>query len=159
MKGQTNHYVLAHRLQRQLRNDPTDAEKVLWRHLRARQLGGSKFRRQHPYGDFILDLVCIEAKLVIEVDGGQHIENAGDRQRDAFLAQAGFQVLRFWDNEVLQETDSVLERILLALSLPHPPSNSPLEGGRVDAFPPLQGEGKGGDGSPALPAQTHPAET
>src|SRR6266852_5901992 len=72
VKGQTNANILRRKLQRQLRHKPTDAERKLWSVLRARQMAGYKFRRQHPFGDYILDFVCLEARLVIEVDGGQH---------------------------------------------------------------------------------------
>ena len=72
MKGQTNPFVLKNKLQRTLRHDMTDAEQLLWKRLRGRQINGRKFRRQHLFGDFILDFVCLEAQLVIEIDGGQH---------------------------------------------------------------------------------------
>ena len=72
--GQANKKILSNRLQRRLRNEMTDAEKALWKVLRSRQVSGFKFRRQHPFGDYILDFVCLERKLVIEVDGGQHGE-------------------------------------------------------------------------------------
>jgi adenine-specific DNA-methyltransferase len=115
--------------------------------------GKLQFRRQHPFGDYILDFVCLENKLVIEVDGGQHGQQAGyDENRTQELHAAGFRVLRFWNNEVLKEIESVREKIWLAVQelQPHPPSSLPLEGGGVKKsprrFPPLQGEGEGGDG-------------
>ena len=121
MRGQTNHFILDNHLQRELRKSSTDAERALWRHLCARQLGGYKFRRQHPFDGYVLDFVCIECKLVIEVDGGQHDESMRDKARDEFLARAGFQTLRFWNNEVLQQTEAVLEVILRRLeNHPHP---------------------------------------
>jgi very-short-patch-repair endonuclease len=121
MKGQTNRNILQNRLQRGLRNSMTDAERRLWQCLRQRQMGGFKFRRQHPYGDYILDFVCLEAMLVIEVDGGQHMENQGlDAVRTASLNAAGFRVLRFWNNEVLQNTEIVKESIWQALHTPPP---------------------------------------
>ena len=87
---------------------------------------GLKFRRQHPYGDYILDFVCLEAKLIVELDGSQHFEQAEhDAHRTRFLECAGFRVLRFWNNQVLQETDGVLEAIRLALQDPSPPQSSP----------------------------------
>lgn len=130
MKGQTNPNILGAQLQRRLRNQLTDAERVLWRHLRGRQLADFKFRRQHPYCDYILDFVCLERKLVVELDGSQHLDNAAyDAKRDAYLEQAGFVVLRFWDNQVLQETESVLAAIWQALhAIPHPPAVSPRPG-------------------------------
>lgn len=110
----------------------TVAEIRLWQRLRSRQLAGCKFRRQHPYLDFILDFVCLERRLVIEVDGGQHQENERDQGRDRRLQEAGFQVLRFWNNQVLQETDAVVEAIWAALHsavvIAHPHPNPPLEG-------------------------------
>ena len=110
----------------------SDAEQVLWHLLRGRQISGLKFRRQHPFGDFILDFVCLENKLVIEVDGGQHGQQSGyDENRTQKLQAAGFRVLRFWNNEVLQEIESVKEKIWLAVQelQSHPPPNLPLEGG------------------------------
>ena len=94
-----------------LRKNMTDAEKKLWQRLRGEQCG-VKFRRQHPFDNFILDFVCLERKLVIEVDGGQHAENSKyDEYRTSTLNQAGFTVLRFWNNQVLEETDAVAEVI------------------------------------------------
>lgn len=95
----------------------TDAERMLWFHLRDRRLGGYKFRRQHPIGPFIVDFVCPEKRLIVEVDGGQHALNVeDDNQRSRFLQDKGFQILRFWNNEVLQETEAVLTKILEALT-------------------------------------------
>ncbi|WP_407276470.1 endonuclease domain-containing protein [Halothiobacillus sp. DCM-1] len=99
---------------RKLRAQMTDAERAIWRHLRGEQLG-VKFRRQAPIGRYIVDFVCLSHKLVIEIDGGQHANNAEDRVRDAFLSTEGFKVLRFWNNEVLQQCDGVLETVRLAL--------------------------------------------
>jgi very-short-patch-repair endonuclease len=109
----------------------TDAEKALWKVLRCRQVSGLKFRRQHPFGDYILDFVCLEKKLVIEVDGGQHGgRTTHDEIRSQNLLTAGFCVLRFWNNEVLQEIEAVKERIWRAVQeqQPHPLPNPPLEG-------------------------------
>jgi len=89
------------------------AARRLWRHRRGKRLAGYKFRRQQPLGTYILDFVCIEAKLAIEIDGGQHAEQtACDAQRTRYLQQRGFTVLRFWNNEVLQQTEAVLTAIL-----------------------------------------------
>jgi very-short-patch-repair endonuclease len=96
--------------------------------------GELQFRRQHPFGDYILDFVCLENKLVIEVDGGQHGEQARyDENRTQILQAAGFRVLRFWNNEVLKEVESVREKIWFAVQevQPHPLPNLPLEGGGV----------------------------
>jgi len=108
----------------------TDAEKALWRELRGRQILGFKFRRQHPFIDYVLDFVCLEIKLVIEVDGGQHMEQADyDRLRSQQLQTAGFRVLRFWNNEVLQSVEAVMEQICMAVqerqASPSPPQPSP----------------------------------
>jgi very-short-patch-repair endonuclease len=110
---------------RQLRANATDAEALLWQRLRSRQLAGYKFRRQHPVGVFFADFACIEARLVVELDGGQHASAEGqlsDERRSAALAAQGYVVLRFWNHDVLQQTDVVLERILGALAHagPHP---------------------------------------
>ncbi|MDH4565547.1 endonuclease domain-containing protein [Pseudomonas sp. BN414] len=99
---------------RSLRTGQTDAEQRLWRHLRAKRLLGLKFRRQKPLGPYIVDFICQERMLVIEVDGGQHLESESDESRDAWLIRRGFQVLRFWNHEVLLETEAVLEAIRLA---------------------------------------------
>ena len=97
-------------LARDLRQQMTDAERFLWSRLRRRFLG-AKFRRQVPLGPFIVDFACMRRKLVIEVDGGQHLESSADAARDRWLAENGFRVLRFWNHEVLQNLDGVLERI------------------------------------------------
>lgn len=104
---------------RALRQASTTAEQLLWRHLRNRQLAGAKFRRQHPLGPYILDFVCLEQGLVIELDGGQHADlqaQAYDQQRSAWLQQQGLRVLRFWNHEVVQQTNEVLARVLQALT-------------------------------------------
>ncbi|WP_265919025.1 endonuclease domain-containing protein [Cupriavidus nantongensis] len=95
---------------RLLRANQTNAEQRLWYRLRDRRFMGLKFKRQHPVGPFIADFVCIEAMLVIEADGGQH-GDAPDAARDAWFQQQGFQVLRFWNSEVLGQTDAVLEAV------------------------------------------------
>jgi very-short-patch-repair endonuclease len=101
---------------RELRNNPTQAERLLWQHLRLRQLAGYKFRRQQPLGNYIVDFVCLEKRLAIEVDGGQHsTQVAYDEQRTAWLEEQGFRVLRFWDNEVIHNIEAVKEAIWQAL--------------------------------------------
>ena len=107
---------------RQLRKLPTDVENRLWYHLRRRQLGGHRFRRQHPIGTYIVDFVCLERHLVVEVDGSQHAEHQRDHDevRDAWLSRRGYRVLRFWNVDVLQNTESVLDSILDALGGPLP---------------------------------------
>jgi len=114
--GQTNKKIRPGKLQRTLRNNLSDAEHALWRLLRGRQIRSLKFRRQHLFGDYILDFVCLENKLVIEVDGGQHGQQAAyDENRTRKLQAAGFRVLRFWNNEVLNEKESVREKIWLMI--------------------------------------------
>ncbi len=97
-----------------LRKGQTDAEALLWSRLRNRQLLGLKFRRQHPLGRYFADFACIEIGLVVELDGGQHTESFVidyDTRRKEEMAGMGFQTLRFWDNDVLKETDAVMEQI------------------------------------------------
>ena len=109
-----------------LRRRMTDAEQILWRQLRAHRLGGMKFKRQQPIGPFVVDFVCFDSRLVIEVDGGQHQDNEKDRVRDAWLEEQGFQVVRLWNNLVLSELEAVLETIsALCTPLPRP---SPTRG-------------------------------
>jgi adenine-specific DNA-methyltransferase len=101
-----------------LRRGSTDAERTLWQVLRSRQLAGAKFRRQHQFGPFVLDFFCASAKLVIEIDGGQHYSEEGearDAERTAFLEANGLRVLRFTNTEVLQQLDAVQEAIERAL--------------------------------------------
>ncbi|MDP3770258.1 MAG: endonuclease domain-containing protein [bacterium] len=101
---------------RDLRKNSTDAEKHLWYNLRANRMG-YKFKRQVPIGSFIVDFVCIEKRLIIELDGGQHQSNqAYDAHRTTELNKRGFQVLRFWNNDVLQQSEAVTEMIFKALS-------------------------------------------
>ncbi|WP_367608244.1 endonuclease domain-containing protein [Legionella sp. W05-934-2] len=101
---------------RRLRKNSTDTERHLWYHLRANRLG-FKFKRQVPIGRYIVDFICIEKRVIIEVDGGQHLDNqAYDIERTAWLNTHGYKVLRFWNNEILQETASVLEVIMNILS-------------------------------------------
>ena len=95
-----------------LRKEATDVETLLWQKLRSRQVEGIKFRRQQPIEDFIVDFVSFEKRVIVELDGGQHAEQQyKDSDRDRFLEQQGFMVLRFWNNEVLKNTDGVLEVI------------------------------------------------
>jgi len=99
----------------QLRNNATDAERHLWRHLSRRQLRGKKFSRQMPVGPFICDFRCREQHLVVELDGGQHADNPKDAMRTAFIEAEGFRVIRFWNNDVLVNVDGVLQVIAQAL--------------------------------------------
>ena len=107
--------------QNHLRQTLTDAESLLWYRLRDRRLGGYKFRRQVPLGPYIADFVCISARLIVEVDGGQHAEVKNyDEARTRYLRSKGFRVIRFWNNEVLANLDGVLQVILETLTLPSP---------------------------------------
>jgi very-short-patch-repair endonuclease len=141
---------LRHDLAHKLREHSTDAERLLWQRLRNRQLLKCKFRRQQPIGPYIVDFVCLERRLVIELDGGQHAEQISqDETRTAFLQAEGYRVLRYWNNQVLAELESVLDAILSCLAdraTPHPTlapgsplaAGSPLPGGPVAA-----GKGRG----------------
>ena len=100
-----------------LRRDCTDAESLLWRHLRGRRFASCKFKRQQPLGPYVVDFVCFAARVVVEVDGGQHLLSESDAARDAWLRQQGFKILRFWNNDVLLRTESVLEHLLEYLFL------------------------------------------
>ncbi len=119
---------------RQLRRNQTDAERKLWARLRSRELCGFKFRRQYPISPFIADFCCFEQRLVVELDGGQHAQQTeADQRRSDLLTRHGYRVLRFWDNEVLQNIDGVLQRIAEALSNPNgnlEPSPVPSPTGR-----------------------------
>jgi very-short-patch-repair endonuclease len=111
---------------RAMRKNPTHAERALWKMLRKKNLEGYKFRRQHPTGTYIVDFYCPPKKLVIEVDGGQHSEQEReDAERSRFLESRSCRVLRFWNNEVLENMDGVADRILEELEKCIPPSNLP----------------------------------
>lgn len=115
------------RYAKQLRLGQTDAEARLWYHLRAHRFLGMKFKRQKPVGPYIVDFICLEHKLVIEVDGGQHSEDqAYDQRRSQRLAAEGLRVLRFWNDEVLRDTDAVLEQIRLVIESEAPSPLAPL---------------------------------
>jgi very-short-patch-repair endonuclease len=102
---------------RELRKSQTDAEKMLWNHLRLRQMGDYKFRRQQPIGKYIVDFVCLEKRLIIEVDGGQHAEQGPyDANRDSWLTSQGYRILRFWNNQIFNELDAVKETIFKVLT-------------------------------------------
>ena len=111
----TDHFL------RKLRTDMTDAEHLLWQHLRAHQLLGQKFRRQQPIGRYVTDFVHFGARLIVEADGGQHNEATKDAIRDEWFKSQGFRVLRFWNHEILSETGAVLEQALGAVAPSQPP--------------------------------------
>jgi very-short-patch-repair endonuclease len=116
-------------LAKSLRKRPTDAEKLLWWHLRSKQIDGLKFRRQEPIGQYIADFVCFEKRLIIELDGGQHaIEQKKDRKREDWFTKEGFQTLRFWNCDFLKNIEGVIEVIRRAC-LHHPPLTPPIKGG------------------------------
>ncbi len=99
-----------------LRKNMTDAEKVFWLKVRAKRLSGYKFKRQAPVGKYVVDFICHSAKLVVEIDGGQHNECASDKVRGEYLENLGFKVVRYWNNEVLGNIDGVLEALSSILS-------------------------------------------
>jgi len=109
---------------RQLRRTVTDAERRLWSALRARRLSGYKFRRQHPLGPFVPDFACIEHRLVVEADGGQHADSAEDLRRTAWLERQGWRVLRFWNNDILANPDGVTDVVVRTLKTNHSISQS-----------------------------------
>jgi len=111
---------------RHLRRNPTDAELQLWQSLRRRRFSGHRFRRQRPIGKYIVDFVCVEKRLIIEVDGGHHFDQRTyDESRDRWLSSRGFRVLRFWDSDVLTSLDSVEQAIWQALEDCEPPAGTP----------------------------------
>ena len=102
---------------RNLRVNSTEVEKKLWHHLRNNQLNGYKFRRQYPIGNYIADFVCVSLKLIIELDGGQHADQQiYDKKREQYLEKQGYKVIRFWNNDVIENLDGILEALTLALS-------------------------------------------
>ena len=119
------------RIAKILRKRPTDAERYLWTMLRRKQIHSYKFRRQVPIGNYVVDFACMNKRLVIELDGGQHArQEEYDTLRDAWLQEQGFQVIRFWNNQVFKETEAVLrciEEALLSADNP-PPQPAPARG-------------------------------
>ena len=118
-----------HKLARELRKNMTDTERLLWSKLRGKQFGGFKFRKQAPIGRFIVDFVCFDRKVVVELDGDQHAAAVeDDKKRTEWLNSQGFRVLRFWNHELIEDADMVMEAIWLALQMP-PTLTLPHEGG------------------------------
>ena len=110
---------------RALRKRSTEAEKLLWRHLRSRQLAGLKFRRQEPIGPYIVDFYCLAHRLIVEVDGGQHaVDQERDRERTAWLEARGHRVIRVWNAEVIDNIEGVLATIVRRLEETKSPSPS-----------------------------------
>ena len=117
-----------------MRRDPTPAEHRLWQILRAKRLAGFKFKRQLRIDDYIADFVCLERRLIVEADGGQHGESVYDEQRDAYLTSQGFRVLRIWNNDIFNNEEGILTSILNALSPPLPNLSPSREEGNSGAF-------------------------
>ena len=122
---------------RNLRRSSTNAENRLWNRIRSRSIGGHKFVRQEPIGRYVVDFVCRERRLIVEVDGGQHATDPSDAVRDQWLTEHRFRVLRFWNNDVMSNIDGVLEVIAAALDADGPPhplaslATSPRKRGEV----------------------------
>jgi very-short-patch-repair endonuclease len=130
-----------------MRSEPTEAEARCWALLPDRRLAEFKFRRQLPFGNYIIDFVCLGARLIIELDGSQHAGSMGDEARDAYLVKQGYKVLRVWNNEILRNSDVVLDTICRfaildgsagARPTPHPSRPA------ADPPSPSRGEGKSG---------------
>ena len=112
-------------LAKNLRRQSTDTERVLWSYLRAKRMGGIKFKRQQPIGNYIVDFVCFERKIIIELDGGHHAQEdqlLKDSERDRWFKKQGYETLRFWDNDVLKNVKLVLD-VIWDKCLKHPPHN------------------------------------
>ncbi len=120
-----------------LRINATDAEKYLWYILRLKNLG-FKFRRQAVIGPYIVDFICFEKRLIIELDGGQHADNMEDKERYEYLKQRGYRVLRFWNNDVLRNREGVVTKIVECLK--HPLPSPPLKGEGIYATNPSGGK-------------------
>jgi very-short-patch-repair endonuclease len=114
-------------LAKKMRREPTEAEAKLWSVLRAGRLGELKFKRQEQLGDYIVDFVCFRSRLIVEADGSQHAESAGDAVRDEWLKAQGFRVLRFWNNDILENPEGVA-RVILDAAQPPLPNPSPTRG-------------------------------
>src|SRR5262249_21141562 len=135
----------AHTRARSLRQQMTEAEKSVWQMMRSRQIGGHRFRRPGPFGRYIADFACHEARLIIEIDGGQHDQaSAEEAERTRFLESQGYRVLRFWSNEVLENLEGVWERIVAELGEHHPLPTLPHQGGGLTGRRPAR---------PTLPEQ------
>ena len=136
MTKMTRITIVAKQRSRQLRRSMTETERRLWQRLRGLQIGGYKFRRQHPLGRYVLDFVCLDAGLVIEVDGGQHADHSDrDAMRTRWLEQRGLRVLRFWNHEIwhnIEDVKGVIERALLPGTQP-PSQPSPFQGEGVES--------------------------
>ena len=138
---------------KEMRREPTPAENRLWQILRAKRLADYKFKRQLPIDHYIVDFCCLQSRLIIEADGGQHSESEADQRRDTYLRTQGFRILRFWNNDIFENEEGVLLTIMAALEPPlpaqaAPESPSPANGERVgrpaaSSPSPLRGRGVG----------------
>jgi very-short-patch-repair endonuclease len=126
---------------RRMRRRPTDAEDAMWRLWRSRRFEGLKFRRQVPFKNFILDFVCFELRLVVEIDGSQHFDAAGDRRRQRVLQNEGFDIVRYWNNDLLQRPRLVLEDLFYRIC--RLKSLDPSLGAARCAAPPSPTRGEG----------------
>jgi very-short-patch-repair endonuclease len=121
-----NYITIAQNLRKRL----TDTERLLWSKLRAKQIEGHKFRRREPIGKYVVDFVCHEKRLIVELDGGQHAENRdADNQRDKWLGDQGYRVLKFWNHEALTNSEGVLKVIVENCRNSPSPSSPPIKGG------------------------------
>ncbi len=116
---------------RELQRSQTEAERVFWNHVRGRRLSGFKLRRQHPIVPFVVDFVCLDRRLIIELDGGQHAEDVEEDQKGSvFLESQGYRILRFWNTEVFEKMEGVLQTVLTVLNEASPsPRPSPPKSG------------------------------
>jgi very-short-patch-repair endonuclease len=117
-EGEPLKKIIPVEIARSLRNNPTEAEKYLWYVLRLKN-AGVKFRRQAVIGRYVVDFVCFERKLIVEVDGGQHADDQDDKVRDAWFKDQGYVILRFWNNDVLGNREEVLKIIKKQMEMPH----------------------------------------
>ena len=121
---------------RLLRQNSTNVERRLWYRLRSRSINGHKFVRQEPIGPYVVDFICREKRLIVELDGGQHADSQRDRVRDKWLVDHGYRVMRFWNNDVMRNMDGVLETIAMALDVEIPLTRI------ADAIRPLPASGE-----------------
>ena len=126
--GERGRKVKLRKHSKRMRSEPTPAEHRLWQILRAKRLGGYKFKRQLRIDHYIADFVCLRERLIIEADGGQHAGRATDAGRDAYLQAQGFRVLRFWNNDIFNNEEGVLTSILNALLEPLSTTPLPIKG-------------------------------
>jgi very-short-patch-repair endonuclease len=128
---------------RKLRNTSTETEQRLWHYLRGKAVAGAKFRRQYPFGPYITDFACPELKLIVEADGGQHQGSEHDNRRDTYCKAQGYVVLRYWDDQILRETEAVLEDIYRwVVMLQRSPSQPPPPVGEEQNQSPPVGQGQ-----------------